>query len=237
MNAWQIILLTVFLLSVIALVLLRGTHLVRLVGHAWGMRRWARRKGMRFSVFAEESCKSLVRTVLAEPDATPLRVASYVDGRLNCADVQICTAINRPTGADLRLQPSNVVRYRTFVCRVADNTPVRLAVRPREYWNQLGGRPFGETMRTELDAFNQRYEIRTDDPREASAILTPRIIAAIVTEDGWALDIVGNRWVAWTGQLLTGDQCEHAIEWLSSMESLLPTYLLEDAARAELTHA
>ncbi len=83
---------------------------------------------------------------------------------------------------DLWVQPSPDTSRRTMTCGVVPlpfATPP-MAIVPRSERDAFGEPVVGDVIHLELDAFEQRFEVRAVDPRAAVALLDQRMMAALL---------------------------------------------------------
>ena len=128
-------------------------------------------------------------------------------------------------------QPFTAFEYahevQAFVIDLAGDLPF-LEVRPRTMVDEAT--PQRTPVELESEEFNRRYRVIADDPRYATAVLHPQLMARLLPGPELSWRILGRKLAGWQGGTLDVALIEPAVATLHTIKEAIPSFVWDDYA-------
>jgi len=128
-------------------------------------------------------------------------------------------------------QPFTAFEYaheiQAFVIDLAGDLPF-LEVRPRTILDEAT--PQRTPVDLESEEFNRRFRVIADDPRYATAVLHPQLMAALLPAPELSWRILGSKLVGWRDGTLDVALIHPAVATLRAIQEAIPTFVWNDHA-------
>jgi len=128
-------------------------------------------------------------------------------------------------------QPFTAFEYahevQAFFIDLAGGLPF-LEVRPRSIVDEAT--PQRTPVELESEEFNRQFRVIADDPRYATAVLSPQLITKLLAGPALSWRILGHRLVGWRNGTLDVDLIEPAVITLETIKEAIPLFVWNDYA-------